>query len=158
MDSPEQVSNEFRRKLRGKERSRREQLFDSSKVATDYKFRAPLLSPLIQRGFFTASPERVGHPEKLNQSPGVDVLEWYHPTVSVRQQKKRERVGHPPLLSTSFPTDLAYGEVLDGVRKDLGRDIDFSKQSDREAIGNSLIDHVRTTGGCDVTGNMGSGC
>jgi hypothetical protein len=45
--------------------------------------------------------ERVGHPEKqspekLNQFLGVDVLEWYHPIVSVRQQKKYERVGHPP--------------------------------------------------------------
>src|SRR5713101_6389399 len=41
-------------------------------------------------------PERVGHPEKLNQSLSVDVLEWYHPIVSVRQQKRGERVGHPP--------------------------------------------------------------
>jgi hypothetical protein len=41
-------------------------------------------------------PERVGHPEKLNQSLGVDVLEWYHPIVRVSQQKKYERVGHPP--------------------------------------------------------------
>src|SRR5258708_35384975 len=59
MDSPEQVSNEFRRKLRGEERSRREQLLDSSKIATGFKFRAPLLSPLIQRGFFTASRSMV---------------------------------------------------------------------------------------------------
>jgi hypothetical protein len=42
-------------------------------------------------------PERVGHPEKRNQSPGVDVLEWYHPRVGARQHKKRERVGHPPV-------------------------------------------------------------
>ena len=26
-------------------------------------------------------PERVGHPEQRNQSLGVDVLKWYHPTV-----------------------------------------------------------------------------
>ena len=43
--------------------------------------------------------ERVGHPETLiperqDQFLGVDVLEWYHPIVSVRQQKKYERVGH----------------------------------------------------------------
>jgi hypothetical protein len=43
--------------------------------------------------------ERVGHPEKLNQSLGVDVLEWYHLIVSVRQQKRGERVGHPPWVS-----------------------------------------------------------
>jgi hypothetical protein len=40
--------------------------------------------------------ERVGHPEKPNQSLGVDVLEWYHPAVRVRQQEKHERVVHPP--------------------------------------------------------------
>jgi hypothetical protein len=45
--------------------------------------------------------ERVGHPEKLNQFPGVDVLEWYHSTLRVRQQKKRERVGHPPCVYTT---------------------------------------------------------
>jgi hypothetical protein len=47
-------------------------------------------------------PERVGHPENLIQSLGVYVLEWYHPTVSVRQQKKRERVGHPPFSKLSW--------------------------------------------------------
>jgi hypothetical protein len=42
-------------------------------------------------------PGRIGHPEKPNRSLGVDVLEWYHPTVRVPQWKTRERVGHPPL-------------------------------------------------------------
>jgi hypothetical protein len=55
-------------------------------------------------------------------------------------------------------TDRAYAGVLAGVRKDLGRDIDFSKQSDREAIGNALINHVRQTGGCDVNGKKQPGC
>jgi hypothetical protein len=41
-------------------------------------------------------PERVGHPERQNQFHGVDVLEWYHPIVRDRQQKKRKRVCHPP--------------------------------------------------------------
>jgi hypothetical protein len=40
--------------------------------------------------------KREGHPEKPNQSLGVDVLEWYHPNVSVRQWKEHERVGQPP--------------------------------------------------------------
>jgi hypothetical protein len=31
--------------------------------------------------------ERVGHPEKLNQSLGDDVLEWYHPSACRRQEK-----------------------------------------------------------------------
>lgn len=60
--------------------------------------------------------------------------------------------------STRFATDKAYAGVLDGVRKDLGRNIDFSKQSDREAIGNALIKHIRQTGGCDVNGSKQGGC
>ena len=55
-------------------------------------------------------------------------------------------------------TDRAYAGVLAGVRKDLGRNIDFSKQGDREAIGNALIKHVRQTGGCDLNGSKQAGC
>jgi hypothetical protein len=40
--------------------------------------------------------KRVGHPERQKQFLGVDVLEWYHAIVRVRQQKKRQRLGHPP--------------------------------------------------------------
>jgi len=36
--------------------------------------------------FSQVQPERVGHPEKLNQFLGVDVLEWYHAIVNARQQ------------------------------------------------------------------------
>jgi hypothetical protein len=61
-------------------------------------------------------------------------------------------------LGSSFPTDKAYLGVLDGVREKLKRDIDFSKQSDREAIGNALIQHIRKTGGCDVAGDKLQGC
>jgi hypothetical protein len=39
--------------------------------------------------------ERVGYPEKLNQSLSVDALEWYHPTVTRRQKENWRRVGHP---------------------------------------------------------------
>jgi hypothetical protein len=35
-------------------------------------------------------------PGRQRQSLGVDVLEWYHAIVRGRQQKKRQRVGHPP--------------------------------------------------------------
>lgn len=55
-------------------------------------------------------------------------------------------------------TDVAYVKVFDAVRADLGRDIDFSKQSDREAIGNKLIEHIRESGGCDVAGDRIAGC
>lgn len=57
-----------------------------------------------------------------------------------------------------FSTDRAFQGVLDGVRNDLGRDIDFSKQSDREAIGNALIQNVRQTGGCALNGSKQPGC
>ena len=42
--------------------------------------------------------ERVGHPEKPNQSLGVDVLEWYPLNVIRRQEGNWGRVGHPPVL------------------------------------------------------------
>lgn len=61
-------------------------------------------------------------------------------------------------LGSVFGTDKAYMGVLDGVRKQLGRNIDFSKQGDREAIGNALIQHIRKTGGCDVAGDKLQGC
>jgi len=40
---------------------------------------------------------RVGHPEKLNQFLGDNVLEWYNSLVPVCQEEC-ERVGHPPVL------------------------------------------------------------
>ncbi|MEO5926977.1 MAG: RHS repeat-associated core domain-containing protein [Bryobacteraceae bacterium] len=61
------------------------------------------------------------------------------------------------LRSLAVGTDKAYLGVLDGVRTKLGRNIDFSKQRDREAIGNALIQHIRETGGCDVLGDIGDG-
>jgi hypothetical protein len=62
------------------------------------------------------------------------------------------------LRKLAVGTDKAYLGVLDGVRKSLGRDIDFARQSDREAIGNALIQHIRKTGGCDVAGDKLKGC
>lgn len=57
-----------------------------------------------------------------------------------------------------LPTDKAYAQVLTGVRKSLGHDINFANQKDREAIGLALVQHVRQTGGCDVAGAKASGC
>ena len=57
-----------------------------------------------------------------------------------------------------LPTDKAYAQVLGGVRKSLGHDINFANQKDREAIGLALVQHVRQTGGCDVAGDKASGC
>lgn len=55
-------------------------------------------------------------------------------------------------------TDGAYANVVAGVRSNLGRDINFANQGDREAIGNALAQHVRQTGGCDVAGSKANGC
>ena len=66
--------------------------------------------------------------------------------------------GAMQFASSRFGTDAAYQEVLEGVRKGLGRNIDFTKQSDREAIGNALIKHIREMGGCDVAGHKINGC
>ena len=57
-----------------------------------------------------------------------------------------------------LPSDKAYGQILDGVRKGLGRDINFANQKDREAIGNALVNHIRETGGCVVTDDRAHGC
>ncbi len=56
------------------------------------------------------------------------------------------------LLVNLSGTDRAYAVVLDAVRKSLGRDVEFARQSDREPIGNALVRHIGQTGGCDVTG------
>lgn len=66
--------------------------------------------------------------------------------------------GFDKTISSAFPTDKAFQGVLDGVRKDLGRNIDFANQGDREAIGNALIQQVRQTGGCDLNGTKEAGC
>ena len=55
-------------------------------------------------------------------------------------------------------TDGAYLKVLDRVRKSLRRNIDFAKQSDREAVGNAIINHIRATGGCDLVQTQIAGC
>ncbi len=50
-------------------------------------------------------------------------------------------------------SDRQYNQVLNGVAKDLGRPIDFGRQSDREAIGNGLIKSIRDSGACTQTGS-----
>jgi len=55
-------------------------------------------------------------------------------------------------------TDPAFNKVLDKVRASLGRDIDFSNQSDREAIGNALIDQIRQNPNCNVVGSTIVSC
>jgi RHS repeat-associated protein len=66
--------------------------------------------------------------------------------------------GTTKFLGSTYPSDRSYMRVVDGVRKDLGRDINFAKQSDREAIGNALISQVRNSGGCTPTGSRVARC
>lgn len=46
-------------------------------------------------------------------------------------------------LEQIAPSDRAYAGILAGVRKDLGRDINFANRSDREAIGNAQVQALR---------------
>jgi hypothetical protein len=72
--------------------------------------------------------------------------------------KSRHKTVPDTVSPLGLGTDKAYSQVLDEARNDLGRDIDFSKQSDREAIGNKLIAHIRRVGACDVAGKWGGKC
>jgi len=58
--------------------------------------------------------ERVGHPEKLNQSIGGDVLKWYHHNVICRQEENLSRVGHPPYVHNN-PLNLIDPDGLDCI-------------------------------------------
>jgi RHS repeat-associated protein len=59
-----------------------------------------------------------------------------------------------------YGSDAAYQDVLSGVREDLGRDIDFTNQTDREMIGSALVEKVKEIrgarpkgwSGCDAAG------
>ncbi len=56
--------------------------------------------------------ERVSQPEKPDQSLVVDVLEWYHSTLRVGQQKKREKVIHPPVREQGRLYDAISGRIF----------------------------------------------
>jgi len=49
--------------------------------------------------------------------------------------------------------DANYGKILDSVRSDLGRDIDFSKKSDRVAIGDAVTSAIRNDSKVTCTGS-----
>lgn len=59
-------------------------------------------------------------------------------------------------MANAYPSDRSYQGVLNGVRQGLGRNIDFAKQGDREAIGNALASAVR--GSCARTGSRIPAC
>lgn len=105
---------------------------------------------------------RMVHMEQSKVESSLKALEKKDPaaykTLIAESNAGLNPTGATRTLGNRFPTDAAYLKVLDGVRKSLGRDINFSKQSDREAIGNALIQHIRQTGGCDVGGERLQGC
>jgi RHS repeat-associated protein len=106
---------------------------------------------------------RLVHLEQSQVQESLDSLKRSDPgkynTVIAENNKLLNRGMSSSVLSAVSPaTDVAYLKVLADVRKQLGRDIDFSRQTDREAIGNALIKHIRTPGGCDVIGETLGGC
>jgi hypothetical protein len=66
--------------------------------------------------------------------------------------------GATEFAATRMPSDRSYMRVLNGVKENLGRDIDFGNQSDREAIGNALIKDARSSGACDQAGTRIKSC
>jgi hypothetical protein len=101
---------------------------------------------------------RMVHTEQTEVQKQLDSLNKSDPTAYTKTISEINGVLNPSGvkagIATIFPTDKAFGGVLDSVRKNLGRNIDFSKQGDREAIGNALIQHIRQKGGCDVSNNV----
>jgi len=105
---------------------------------------------------------RMVHMEQTRVQGSLDALQKSNPAAYDQVVKDSNSALNPTGLlkeaATKFSTDKAYMKVLDGVRKELGRNIDFRIQADREAIGNALIKSVRQTGGCDIAGEKLQGC
>lgn len=105
---------------------------------------------------------RMVHMEQSNVQGSLDALKKSDPA-AYKTLVAESNAGLNPTdrmrkVGSVYSTDKAYLGVLDGLRKQLGRNIDFSKQGDREVIGNALIHHIRQKGGCDVTGDKVTVC
>ena len=61
-------------------------------------------------------------------------------------------------MANFYGTDRAYQRVLDGVRNDVGGEIDFANQGHREAIGKALVKELRDSGACDKAGSRIKSC
>ena len=105
--------------------------------------------------------QKMVHLEQTNVQGQLDALRKADPSGYAKAIKEINGALNGTVskgLQQIASTDRAYAQVLAGVRENLGRDIDFSNQADREAIGNALINHIKQTGGCDVNGKKQPGC
>jgi RHS repeat-associated protein len=135
-----------------------------STLGTDLQKMNSGIAGSIQNGSLSGEglDPRIVHMEQTKVQGSLDQLKKSDPAAYRKVVEDSNTALNPTGLmrtaATTLDTDKAYMKVLDGVRKDLGRNINFSKQSDREAIGNALIQHIRQTGGCDVAGDRLQGC
>ncbi len=66
--------------------------------------------------------------------------------------------GSAAAAASMYSSDRQYHSILNSSRSGLGRDIDFSRQGDREAIGNALEHYLKSSGACDATGTHIKSC
>jgi len=108
--------------------------------------------------------EKLVHREQTAVQEHLDAFNHDHPTefagliASINRQLNPTPGSLFGRLANAFPSDRAYQGVLNRVRHDLGRDIDFKNQADREKVGNALIHDIKASGGCQITGSRIGGC
>src|SRR5207244_9075725 len=77
---------------------------------------------------------RMVHTEQTEVQKQLDSLNKSNPAAYAKTISEINSVLNPgkggQVASSLFSTDRAFGRVLDSVRKNLGRNIDFSRQSD----------------------------
>jgi RHS repeat-associated protein len=97
------------------------------------------------------------HKEQSAVQGHLDALEASDPVAYKEVVTEANNLLNPQGLETLganiLGSDRAYQAVLNNVRKSLGRNIDFSKQSDREAVGKAVINKLRDLGKCSATGS-----
>ncbi|MFO0282117.1 MAG: RHS repeat-associated core domain-containing protein, partial [Acidobacteriota bacterium] len=135
-----------------------------STLGTDLQKMNTGIAASIQNGSLSGEnlDARIVHMEQTKVQGSLDQLKKSDPAAYRKAVEESNAALNPTGImrtaATTLDTDKAYMKVLDGVRKNLGRNIDFSRQGDREAIGNALIQHIRQSGGCDVAGDRLQGC
>ena len=95
-------------------------------------------------------PQRVGHPKRLNQSLRVDILEWYHPIVQVREQKTRK--GGPPANYTydSENRIITTANTVTGVTASYVYDAG-GRRIRKTTSNGGTVDFLYDSGGHEIT-------